>query len=626
MMKFYSRLKRTMLFTIGMVAMSSGSIFAEEKSIILQEAGTIKELISPEEMYNITELTVAGPINGTDIQFIRDMLGRGVYGSPTDGKVEILNLSNARIVEGGDSYVYSSNFTEDNIIGPSMFDFCENLKHIYLPNNVTEIRNGAFYRCSSLEDIEIPETVTSIYSNAFFYAESLKTFNIPKNVNFIEDAVFCGCTNMTSFTVDSENTHFSSVDGVLCNKEGNILISFPCGITGEYALPDGFTEIAPAAFNESLIQSVTLPEGIIKIGDAAFSNSYSLESIWLPNSLKSIEFDTFYWCEKLKEIHFPDQLESIGARAFVRCGSLTSIKLPESVKVIEDRVFANCENLESIVLSSSLESFGVDVFISDKKLSAITVPAENAHFTDVDGVLFNKKRTFLIKCPEGKAGAYVLPSEVEIVDEEAFYNCAELTSVSMEDNVQSIGLSAFSGCSAIEDIQLSNNLLKIPGYLFESCTMLSKVNIGNNVTEIEEYAFSGCTHLESITMPPSLTTIGSDAFSYCSSLAEITAEGEVPPVCSKYSFYGLNTSNIKLNVPAKATEAYLADDIWNKFNIIGVSGITDPSTSHVCFINVFTINGTSVLENASLSDLDSLPKGIYIVKENKTEKAYKIIK
>lgn len=610
---------------MGLAAISSGNIFAKEMSVTLQEAGTLGDFISKDEMYTITELTVAGPINGTDIKLIRDMLGRELYGSPTDGKVEILDLSNARIVEGGESYVYSSNFTQDNVIGPSMFDFCENMKHIYLPNNVTEIRNGAFYRCTSLEDIEIPETVTSIYSNAFFCDESLRSINIPLNVEYIEDAVFCGCTSMTDFTVDPENKYFSSVDGMLCNKDENIILAFPCGRTGKYTVPDGFIEIAAAAFNESLIESVTLPEGIIKIGDAAFSNSYSLESIWLPNSLKEIEFDMFYWCEKLKEIHFPEALESIGARAFIRCGSLTSIKLPDSVKVLEDRVFANCENLETIVLSSSLESFGVDVFISDKKLSAITVPEENGHFSDVDGVLFNKDCTLLIKCPEGKAGAYIIPSEVVEIDEEAFFNCAELISVSMDDNVKSIGLSTFSGCSSIEEIHLSNSLLKIPSYLFESCTMLSKIELGNKIEDIDEYAFSGCTHLEKITLPSSLKSIGSDAFSYCSSLSEITAEGEIPPVCSKYTFYGLDIANIKLNVPASATQAYLSDEIWSQFDIIGVSGIMNATLSANNTISVYSLNGSVILEKASPSDLDLLPKGIFIVKECISGKTYKVI-
>lgn len=486
-MNFNRTFSRKMITCICLAAVSSGYALAEQKSVTLQEAGTIAKLISPEEMYTITELTVAGPINGTDILFIRDMLGRGSYGSPTDGKVEYLDLKDARIVEGGESYVYYSNFTENDVIGNSMFDYCENLKHIILPDNITEIGLGAFYHCTSLEGIDLPETLTAIYSNAFFYAESIPSITIPKNLTLIEDAVFCGCTSLQSFSVDPDNNSFSAVDGMLCNKEGNVLLAFPCGRTGEYAVPEGFVEIAPAAFNESLISSVTLPEGIEKIGDSAFSNSYSLESIWLPNSLKEIESNMFTWCDKLTQIHLPENLETIKDRAFLRCGAITSVTLPASVKTLEDRAFANCGNLESVTLSTSLESFGIDVFISDKKLSAITVPEDNTHFSDVDGVLFNADHSLLIKCPEGKTGDLILPEEVKTIMDEAFYNCAELTSISMSDNVETIGASTFSGCGSLESVRLSENISMISTYLFESCTNLTSVNLGKTVESIDEH-------------------------------------------------------------------------------------------------------------------------------------------
>lgn len=623
-MNFNRTFSRRILSYLCIAAISSGYAFAEQKSVTLQEAGTISTLISPEEMYTITELTVAGPINGTDILFIRDMLGRGSYGSPTDGKVESLDLTNARIVEGGESYIYYSNFTENDIIGNSMFDYCENLKHIKLPDNITEIGMGAFYHCSSLEGIELPETLTSIYSNAFFYAESIPTITIPKNVTFIDEAVFCGCTSLKAFSVDPNNNSFCSVDGMLCNKEGNVILAFPGGRIGDYTVPDGFIEIAPAAFNESLVSSVTLPEGIVKIGDSAFSNSYSLESIWLPNSLLEIESNMFTWCDKLNSIHFPDNLETIKERAFLRCGSISSVTLPSSVKTLEDRVFANCENLESIILSSSLESFGIDVFISDKKLTAITVPADNKNFSEVDGVLLNADRSILIKCPEGKTGQFLVPEEVKAILDEAFYNCAELTAISMTDNVENIGPSTFSGCTAIESVRLSEKIIAIPLYLFESCTNMTSITLGKAVESIDEYAFSGCSHLEKITFPASLKTIGSDAFSYCSSLAEIIAEGEIPPVCTTaYTFYGIDTTKIILNVPASAIDAYRADETWSKFNISEGSGI-DSIDDDKCNVSVYTLDGKEISSKANPNHIE-LPSGIYIIRNHTNGASHKII-
>ena len=623
-MNFNRTFSRRTLSCLCVAAISSGFALAEQKSVTLQEAGTIASLITPEEMYNITELIVAGPINGTDILFIRDMLGRGSYGSQTDGKLESLDLTDAKIVEGGESYIYSGNFTETDVIGNSMFDYCENLKHLKLPANITEIGSGAFYHCSSLEGIDLPETLTTIYSNAFFYAESIPEISIPKNVKFIDEAVFCGCASLKSFSVDPENDSFSAVDGMLCDKDGKVILAFPGGRIGDYSVAEGFVEIAPAAFNECLISSVTLPEGIVKIGDAAFSNSYSLESIWLPNSLMEIESNMFTWCDKLSSIHFPENLETIKERAFLRCGSISSVMLPASVKTIEDRVFANCGNLESVTLSSSLESFGIDVFISDKKLTAITVPEDNKYFSEVDGVLFNADRSILIKCPEGKAGELTVPEEVKEILDEAFYNCAELTSVCMAHNVETIGSSAFSGCTSLESVLLSEKIAAIPVYLFESCTNLKSVNLGNVVESIDDYAFSGCSHLDKITFPASLKTIGSDAFSYCSSLAEITAEGEVPPVCTTaYTFYGLDTANIILNVPASAVDAYRADETWSKFNICGGSDVHNVEYSEGN-INVYTLEGNEIYTNVNPATIE-LPAGIYIFRDHSNGTSHKIL-
>ncbi len=282
----------------------------------------------------------------------------------SDTKVSVLDLSNARIVAGGESYLYSGNFTEDDVVGTSMFAECDKLKSVTLPAQTVKLATCAFYRCSLLESVVIPETVEAIESNAFFVNSSLKSIMIPKNVQYIDDAVFCGCASLTAIDVAPENNWYKSVEGVLYNKDGDRLLAFPGGITGDYSVKPGISEIAPAAFNDCLLTKVTVPEGVLKIGDSAFSNSMVLESVSLPNSLKDIEEGMFIWCEKLNEIRFPEMLESIGKQAFVRCGSLTSVVVPSTVKTIGDAAFSSCGSLENVFIGAALENLGTDVFPS----------------------------------------------------------------------------------------------------------------------------------------------------------------------------------------------------------------------------------------------------------------------
>lgn len=186
------------------------SLINDQITIKLDTAGTLPDKIDTNIIYKITNLKIIGEINGTDVSLIREMGGSSYYDDrPTQGKLSILDLSQAIIIEGGNNYYYRPGKdwsyptyynTESYNIGPKFFSNCKSLTNIILPNNgVTRISFNAFEGCSSLTNINIPNSVESIGKSAFEGCSSLTNINIPNSVECIYESAFRGCCSLASF-------------------------------------------------------------------------------------------------------------------------------------------------------------------------------------------------------------------------------------------------------------------------------------------------------------------------------------------------------------------------------------------------------------------------------------------
>ena len=354
-------------------------------------------------------------------------------------------------------------------IGSFAFRGCSSLTSVTIGNSVTSIGSYAFYDCSSLASITIPNSVASIGGWAFGYCSSLTSITIPDGVTSIGDSAFFGCSSLTSITI-----------------------------------PNSVTSIGDSAFRYcTSLTSITIPDSVTSIGSDAFSYCDSLTSITIPNSVTSIGEYTFSGCSSLKSITIPNSVTSIGDDAFWHCSSLTSITIPNSVTSIGYRAFDNCD-----------------------KLNQINVDTANTKFSSVNGVLFNKDKTELIRYPEGKADAsYAIPNSVTSIGYGAFRGCSSLASITIPNSVTSIDWYAFFGCSSLKSITIPNSVTSIDSYAFSGCSSLTSVTIGNSVTSIDGWAFSNCSSLTSITIPNSVTSIDSSAFYGCSSLKDVYYSG-----------------------------------------------------------------------------------------------------
>ncbi len=284
------------------------------------------------------------------------------------------------------------------------FQACENLRSVTLPTSVTEIRYFSFSGCTSLISIEIPNSVTIIRSNAFWDCDALTSIAIPYSVTNIQDQAFRGCNSLNSINVDSENPNYTSVDGVLFNKEATELIQYPAGKNNtSYSIPNSVTSIGKYAFYDcnnltsveipnsvTLIgwgafcgceglTSVTIPNSVTSIGDYAFSYCNSLTTVTLPDSITSISMALFEYSNRLTSVIIPDGVTSIGYQAFLACSDLTSITIPNSVISIENYAFYGCRNLTAITnYAITPQTINTEVFSNfNKSTCTLYVPAES---------------------------------------------------------------------------------------------------------------------------------------------------------------------------------------------------------------------------------------------------------
>ncbi|WP_254881273.1 leucine-rich repeat domain-containing protein, partial [Segatella copri] len=277
---------KSLFLTVLFVLLGSLAIQAADDGFItrqitlkLDEAGTLPNKIAVSRKNLITNLKIVGKINGTDLKFIREMAGCDFNMEKTDGKLSILDLSEAKIVAGGDAYVrYSENYyTSNDKLGHYIFYGCSGLTSLTIPSSVTEIGVDAFNGCWKLTSLTIPSGVTSIGYSAFWGCSGLTSLTIPSSVTSIGNYAFNGCSGLTSLTIPSSVTSI-----------GNYAFSGCSGLTS-LTIPSGVTSIGIYAFDGcSGLTSLTIPSSVTSIGGGAFWGCSGLTSLTIPSSVTEI--------------------------------------------------------------------------------------------------------------------------------------------------------------------------------------------------------------------------------------------------------------------------------------------------------------------------------------------------
>ncbi len=350
-------------------------------------------------------------------------------------------------------------------LGEFCFQNCSSLVSINLPNGITSIPRQCFTSCSSLQSITIPGSAKVIYYYAFYNCTALEnltiqngvegimyaaftscafqTVTIPASVTTIEEHAFDHCTSVSAFNVNSGNTHFCSVEGILFTAEMDTLKQYP---------------------PQKSLSYFQVPFGVKVIDGGAFSSCYQLEGITLVEGL-----------------------ESIGVSAFVDCNGLTEMTIPASVREIGFGAFTFCYNLRSINVKDVNRNYMSDdgvLYTKDGKI-IVQYPCArpDKHYsilntTDSISDYAFSENTYL--------KSLYLPSGIKSIPAQTFMN-SHLERVVADEGLERIERYAFSGCSELKSVYLPSTLSYIGDLAFQVST------------EIEQITFAGTT-------PPTLGT------------------------------------------------------------------------------------------------------------------------
>lgn len=306
--------------------------------------------------------------------------------------------------------------------------------------------------------------------------------------------------------------HFDSKTQYCCGRPGKDTLTFRYENATLYIEGQGRLRCGQWPWLTAPIRHVVIGPGCTAIGDFVFLHCRALETVVLPDTLRTIGERAFAYCTGLREVMIPDSVTGIGKGAFMGCKSLARVHLPRNLSQIHPDTFRDCENLQDVQIPDSVHYIGARAFYRVKSVKNLP---RNLGNWGTKTPLYSTRRYGLGKEAFAYAG---LPEHIEIPDridtlpERVFRECKTLVSVTLPRGLREIGEGAFGWCSSLTGITLPESVMKIGEHAFLDCTSLTDITLPEGITEIGTYAFTNCKSLISLKLPDSVTKLGAGAF------------------------------------------------------------------------------------------------------------------
>ena len=360
-----------------------------------------------------------------------------------------------RVLKTGKIGSISWVFTEDGVLtfsgtgdisnaifdDPDLQSIYKNVQHIVMTEGITGT-TGYTFTVSPLISISIPASLTSFSIFSLW-----------------------GCPNLITISVHPDNPKYTSVDGVLFNKDETTLLTYPAGRPGHYEIPSTVVTIG-GAFDRCILSSVTIPSSVKNI-DGWFWCCPNLTSIFIPSSVTYIAGNCFVGCNAMTSIDVEagnPNYSSIDGVLFnfdkttliaFPTGREGHYDIPQSVKTIGQNAFTGWIKLVTLSIPASVTFIHVNNFGRCHSLTSISVHKDNENYSSIDGVLFTKDKTTLICVPPGRQGIYLIPEPVNVIGPFVFYSCA-LTSIIFQGSYTFLGNRYFEECGNLKEIVFLN--------------------------------------------------------------------------------------------------------------------------------------------------------------------------
>ena len=435
-------------------------------------------------------------------------------------------------------------------IGQYAFYNCHALTgSLHLPDGLTTINDSAFYGCWKLNGtLKIPSGVTSIGSGAFHNCSRLiGTLEIPDGVTTIGGSAFYGCAKLS----------------------------------GQLVIPEAVTKIGNYAFYgcEKFSGELVIPDSVSSIGNYVFAYCTGLTSLRIGSGLTTVSEYAFLQCNNVKALDLGENVTTIEQAAFAACLLEGDLCIPDSVQVIDSGAFYGFM-LTSIDFGEGLTKLGGvngAAISNGKKIKEITFTGKTP--PTIYGDNFSSMAVLeTVWVPAGTLSAYTtalsgkLPAGAVIKEFSNYIaegTCGENLTWTLDEN----GLLTISGSGAMKNysdsttapwfdlrqqitaLSIEKGVTSIGSYAFENCSGLTgNLVIPEGVTTIATEAFSGCSGLTgNLVIPDSVTTIGYGAFSACSGL---TGDLVIPKGVTRISnraFYNCSGFSGNLIIPEGVT-------------------------------------------------------------------------
>ena len=227
-------------------------------------------------------------------------------------------------------------------------------------------------------------------------------------------------------------------------------------------------------------------------------------------------------CKSLENVKMHDKITEIGEGAFYGCKKLNSVNISKAITRLRLSAFSECRSLEKLTIPENVTSIDFEFFYGCSRLAAFDVAKENQYFSSHYGALYNKDMSTLIRFPTGKRGKAVIPEGVRTISQDAFKDCI-FSAVTLPSSLLFIGENAFQNCARLTSITGGNNLDTIADFAFDDCKKLCSFHLPDSINHLGSYIFNGCSSITEINLPDNvIDNIDHYLIAGCDNISKIT--------------------------------------------------------------------------------------------------------